>query len=196
MAEKKYLVWGYLAVAVAIVIAVLLAEKDKVEIGISEGFAPFAVIYIVAQAVERFIQPFTNLTAKAEEKTQAKSALAEARGTRALALVGNRIDTAVTEERKVIDEQKKLETIQADRALAFWALATVLSLLICGLLELGLIQSIAKVTGTDGDIPGWFTDVDVVLTGIAIGSGTKPLHDLIAFIQNTKQKTEPATGQG
>lgn len=196
MAEKKYMVWGYLAVGIAIVVAVLLAEKDKVEIGISEGFAPFAVIYIVAQAIERFIQPFTNVTAKAKEKTQAKSALAEAKGTRALALVGNRIDTAVTEERKVVDEQKKLETIQADRALVFWALATVLSLLICGLLELGLIQSIAKVTGTDGDIPGWFTDVDVVLTGIAIGSGTKPLHDLIAFIQNTKQKTEPATGQG
>src|SRR5438477_102182 len=37
------------------------------------------------------------------------------------------------------------------------------------------------------DIPA---EVDMAVTGIAIGSGTKPLHDLISNLQKSKEKKE------
>jgi hypothetical protein len=176
-AEKSYVIGAYVAVGVSILVAILLSEKNDVAIEVGEGFAPFAVIYIVAQAIERFIQPFTGFTVKAAEKSEAKAALAE----------------GGTEAGKAAAEKKRLEVIEADRAVAFWAVATCLALVICGALELGLIQSVASVSGdAGGAVPKWFNDIDVVLTGIAVGSGTKPLHDLIAFIQNAKQKADPA----
>jgi hypothetical protein len=33
-------------------------------------------------------------------------------------------------------------------------------------------------------------EVDLVLSGLAVGSGTKPLHDLISNLQKAKEDTE------
>jgi hypothetical protein len=187
--ELKYVIAGYLLVGAGIIAAVLLAKKNDITIGVSEGFAPFAVIYIVAQAIERFIQPFTGFAVKAEDKTKTRNELAAS----VTALQSGASAMGVTAEATTaVAKQRDLEQIQADRAMAFWALATFLALVICGALELGLIQSIAKVTGAEGgEPPQGFLYLDVVLTGIAVGSGTKPLHDLIGFIQNKKEAAAP-----
>jgi predicted ribosome-associated RNA-binding protein Tma20 len=190
LAPDPIYMWGaYAAVIVVAAVAVWLASKNDLTIGISEGFAPFAVIYIVAQAVERIVQPLTYLAGKPAEKAKAKQALTEAKTELALK-AAEPAATATT----VNTQQKKLEVIQADRAILFWAIATCLALLVCGLLDLGLIQSIAHVTDGADEVPDWFDRADVVLTGIAVGSGTKPLHDLIALVQNAKQKNDPAAG--
>lgn len=191
-----YIAGGYIAVVVAAAVAVLLASKNDVTIGVSEGFAPFAVIYLVAQAIERGLQPFTYLLGKAEEKGKAKEHLRVAKSSRSIAFAMEESGPALNAADKIVDEQKKLDVIVADRAILFWAIATVVSLLVCGLLELGLIQSIAKVTGDSGEPPNWFRYTDVIVTGVAIGAGTKPLHDFIAFVQNAKQKSEPGAGNG
>jgi hypothetical protein len=193
-AEAKYVIGAYALVAIGVVAAIVLAEKNEVTIGVSEGFAPFAVIYIVAQAIERLIQPITGFTVKAEEKSKATTKLATAKGKHAVALIAGDPGLAQAEAGKTIEERKKLKVIQADRAVAFWGLATLLALLACGALELGMIQSVAKVTGKSGGVPDWFNDLDVIITGIAIGAGTKPLHDLISTIQSSKQKADPVVG--
>ncbi|HST69536.1 MAG TPA: hypothetical protein VLI94_07750 [Solirubrobacterales bacterium] len=187
--QKKYLKKGYQAVGAAVVAAFLLEEFVDVTIGISEGFAPFAVIYIVAQAVERLIQPFTTFTVKAQDKSQAVSELAKTRGARTLALRAANLDLLDEKTDEAVEKEKELAQINADRAMTYWAAATAIALLICGLLGLGLIGSVATLSG-----PWWVDNLDVVITGIAIGAGTKPLHDLISFIQNKKQKTETAAG--
>jgi hypothetical protein len=194
--DANYLIGSYIAVGVTAVVAGLIALKNDVTIGVSEGFAPFAVIYLVAQAIERGLQPLTYLTGKATEKSEAKEQLRTAKSSRSIAFVMGQEGPAQTAAEAVGVEQKKLDVILADRAVLFWAIATVVSLLVCGILELGLIQSIAQVTGDEEGVPNWFQSADVVITGIAIGAGTKPLHDFIAFVQNAKQKTEPGTGQG
>lgn len=164
-----YLIWGYGFVAVAIVAAILLAEASDVKIEVGEGFAPFAAIYIVAQAIERFIQPFTTFTAEAEQKgeKQVKS-----------------LTASTAEEKKAGGTE--LAAIHSNRSMAYWAAATVLALLVCGALGLGLIHSVAHLTGGKG----WTEDLDVVITGIAVGSGTKPLHDLISFIKSAKENSQ------
>ncbi len=167
--QLGYLLWGYGLVGAAIIFAVLLAEASDVKIEVGEGFAPFAAIYIVAQAIERLIQPFTTFTVGAEGKEVKKRNLL----------------TAVETEKKK-EEQQGIEAIHSDRSMAYWAAATVLALLVCGALGLGLIHSVAHLTGGKG----WTEDLDVVITGIAVGSGTKPLHDLISLIKSGKENSQ------
>lgn len=62
--------------------------------------------------------------------------------------------------------------------------------MISAILGLGLIQSVALVNG--GHPSDFFRAVDVVITGIAIGAGTKPLHDLIEVVQETKKEKKKA----
>lgn len=189
--------FAYALVAVAGFVAVKWAEESDVVIEAAEGFASFAVIYIVAQAVERLVQPFTYFLGKAGEKKEAEKGLAGAEKDQVRALLEEDPNRAVTAAAKKAEEEEKLEGIQASRALLFWALATAISLLVCGRLGLGLIQSVAEVTGgDDGGVPDWFRNWDVIITGLAIGAGTKPLHDLISFVQSKKQEAGRSSATG
>lgn len=184
--EKKYFLWGYGAVAAAAVLALVFSWISNVNIEASEGFAPFAVIYIIAQAIERVLQPFTTFTVGAQKKSEAKDALKKAKSKRAAALTLQEAGTAAAETDKAAAEQATLEQLHADRSMVYWAAATSMALLVCGALKLGLIQSVAHLTGGGGLV----RDIDIIVTGIAVGSGTKPLHDVISVIKNTKQKSE------
>jgi len=188
--ELKYVVGGFAVVVICACGAIALSMKNDITLEVSEGFASFAVIYIVAQAIERLIQPFTGFLVKAKEKTEVRNDLATSANTlRALQIRKEAPpETPAEEAKEAVSKERELEQIQADRAMMFWAAATGLALLVCGALELGLIESVADVSGA-GD---WFRCMDVVITGIAVGSGTKPLHDLISFIQNKKQASKPA----
>lgn len=185
--------FAYVLVAVAAFVAVKWAEESEVVIKAAQGFASFAVIYIVAQAVERLVQPFTYFLGKAEDKKEAEKGLSGAEKEHVRALIEEKPEAAVAAADEKAEKEKILEGIQASRALLFWALATVISLLVCGRLGLGLIQSVAEVTGGEDGVPNWFRNWDVVITGLAIGAGTKPLHDLISFVQGKK---EEAGGSG
>lgn len=196
LVETKYVYGAYILVAVGGAIALWLSHRHEVTIEVTEGFAAFAVVYIVAQGVERFIQPLTHLLGKPQEKKAAKGELAVANGNRTLALMEEDGPRATIEEGKAIGARKALDVIQAERAVLFWAIATFVALVACGALDLGLIGGVADVTGagdTD-EAPQWFRDVDVLVTGVVIGAGTKPLHDLIDLIQSKKEKADPAAG--
>jgi hypothetical protein len=176
---------AYGLVVVAAVVAVKWAEKSDVAIKAAAGFASFAALYIVAQAVERLIQPLTYLVGKADQKKEAEKDLTDAKK----AVLEGSSGSATTAATTTVKKEAELEAIQAHRAILFWAIATAISLIVCGRLGLGLLQSVAEVTGSDGGgAPTWFRNWDVVITGIAVGAGTKPLHDLISFIQSKKEE--------
>jgi hypothetical protein len=171
--DRSYIKGAYFVVAGAIVVAVILTILIHAPaIVVGEGFAPFAVIYIVAQAIERLLQPISESKGKAEEVKVVKTNLKAAKES--------------GETTKEAEEEKRLAYRENERAVFFWAAATTIALLVCGVLGLGLIESVAEING--GKVPGWFEALDVVVTGLAIGAGTKPLHDLIGVIQNTKSK--------
>lgn len=67
-------------------------------------------------------------------------------------------------------------------ALWIWMIATVIALLLCGWLGLRLLHAIGLT-----EAPVF---IDLLVTGLAIGGGTKPLHDLISNIQKTKEQKE------
>lgn len=73
---------------------------------------------------------------------------------------------------------------KANRAVLISALAFVLAVLLCENLGLYLLQAVGAT-----DVSG---NLDVVITALAIGGGSKPLHDLIKSIEKVKE-TPPAT---
>jgi|GEM_PF-2275430 len=62
-------------------------------------------------------------------------------------------------------------TEQERRTISLWALACAMGIIISWYLNLGLIH---QTTGAVLPYP-----LDPILTGLAIGSGTKPLHDIL-----------------
>jgi hypothetical protein len=57
-----------------------------------------------------------------------------------------------------------------------WSLATLLALLACAWFGVLLLTAMGVQ-----DVPRWF---DLLITGLVIGAGTKPLHDLISMLKN------------
>lgn len=157
-----------------------------------EGFAVFAPLYIAAQAIERFLEP---LAALINVTTGEKSALKAARAHKARleALPANdpqrTLDQLAAADTAITQAEHALAKAKAERAIPLWAAATVLGLLVCAILGLGLVEAIAKERPTSE----FLRTVDVLLTGLAVGAGTKPLHDLIARIEKAKDNADAAT---
>jgi hypothetical protein len=182
---------AYGVVAVAAVVAAFIDSKIDLTIKIGADFVVFSVFYIVAQATERLVEPWMNKV-KAEEVKTKKEAAKKATQRTALAVKAG--DTAEAEA-AAADESRAHEDLaetQGERAVIAWAMASVFALVACGLLGLGLIEAVADVTGSSDDV-AWFRRADVVLTGLAVGAGTKPLHDLISRLEKAKQNADPAT---
>lgn len=97
------------------------------------GVSVFALFYILAQAIERTLEPAS--------------------------------------------DSGLLGTDKDEKRLRMWAAACFLAMLACGGLGIFLLHAVGLST-----VP---PAVDIGITGLAIGSGTKPLHDLIANIQKS-----------
>jgi hypothetical protein len=157
-------------------------------------------LYILAQALERVTEVITYLIPgigainnKTKDKAisardaalqRAVSALSPAAGAAQPAAdeeqpAAGAAQTAATEAAK---EQANVNAIRDNRTLFLWGLNVGLAAVCCGLLGLFLLDTI----GVDGVFP----IVDIFVTGLVVGSGTKPLHDLISNIQKAKEEKE------
>jgi hypothetical protein len=72
-----------------------------------------------------------------------------------------------------------VDRARAARGVIMWGLATGLSTILASAAGFCLLRMIAANSSWNG-IPMW---VDAVVTGLVVGSGTKPLHDLINRVQ-------------
>jgi hypothetical protein len=99
--------------------------------------------------------------------------------------------------------QAELDQRRVDKAVAYWALASGLGLLLSATMGLYLLH----IVGLRGDglaaDGSWASGIisaagvrhmlDIFVTGLAIGGGTKPLHDLISNLQAAKDnKKDPS----
>jgi hypothetical protein len=103
----------------------------------------------------------------------------------------------------VAKKQATVEQRRANRTVVLWAVASVLGMALSGVLGLYLLHAVGlqddligldgRVTGSLGSAAGVRHALDLLVTGLAIGGGTKPLHDLIQNIQEAKnEKKDPA----
>jgi len=137
-----------------------------------EGISVFAVMYIFAQGLERLMDPILSLYGGKKEALKARDeASAEANKAHA---ASNLVKLANAEE-EVTQERANL-------AILAWGLASFLAMLGSGFLGMYLLRAVGLSSA-----PAW---LDIPLTGLAIGGGTKPLHDLVKSVEKSKEEKE------
>jgi hypothetical protein len=148
--------------------------RDPAPLVPAAGISVFAPLYILSQSIERLLEPFVASLGQVEvegtmqTKPAAKEKVFEA-------LVADDADTAATWQRIV-------DRIRRNTGVITWAIASFIGMVVCGVLGILFLRA----AGFEGTPPA----VDVVISGLAVGSGTKPLHDLISSIQKAKEERE------
>jgi hypothetical protein len=143
-------------------------------IGVAKNYVPYAAVVAATAALERLLEPLSQVLMPT---TTAKSTAAKSK-TAAQADGANPQKTAADVQPKVeqaASDQADVETLRSNRAVLFWAIASICGLGISGGFGLFLLQSIAT-----GHVNSF---LDLAVTGLTIGAGTKPTHDLITSLQ-------------
>jgi hypothetical protein len=172
---------GVAAIVVVVGYAVSIVIWSGVRaapIRVASDSGVFALMYIAAQATERLLEPISAFVLDPEHaRDQMEVALADAMNAPEDA---NLLQAAA-------DAREHFEQRQRVRAFVLWAAATVVGMLASASIGLYLLAGIA----TDHRPPA---PVDILVTGLVIGGGTKPLHDLISRIESSKQRAQQPAG--
>ena len=162
------------AVAVASVLSWAAFKLfDPTPIKVTSTYVPLAGFIIVATALERLLQPLSLFffgTDGVPDPAPAANAAASAGAdsTRPTAEVQQLAQTAA-------DAKAKVQQRKEERTIVYWAIASCIAMVIAGCFGFMLVASIASTPVN--------TFFDIAVTGLAIGAGTKPLHDLFTSIQ-------------
>jgi hypothetical protein len=144
---------------------------------VAAGVSVFALFYISAQAIERLLEPFASLDPVKKRLVKVR----DAANAKAIADggAGGTADLAA-------EAQAALETWRANRAAVLWASATILGMAASALLGTYFLAAI--LVGSTAPM-----ELDILVTGLAIGGGTKPLHDLISRIESSAARVQDST---
>lgn len=197
-------VWGTFAgaiIAAGIGAVIFIASDPNLHLD-PEGFAVFAPIYVAAQAIERLLEPIAGrynttedekktVKEKREKKILAEQAVAAMTSAAALGVGQPAIAQAETDLTTASAEEEAatqaLEKKRGERKLLFFFLASALSCVLAGVLGLGLYEAMSTQK-----LEVYLGAIDVAVTGLVIGAGTKPLHDLIARLEKSKENADPS----
>jgi hypothetical protein len=138
------------------------------------GVSILAILYILAQFDERLIDPFSNT--KHFGHLDQDGAGHKAAGHKAAG------DSAGDRTNSDADKYKQA------RIASMWCLASDVGVILC-YLTVGLLQ-VTGILSTPSSNLGHLGDA--ILSGITIGAGTKPLHDLINLFDNS---SNPKSGR-
>jgi hypothetical protein len=136
----------------------------------------FGLLIIFAAAVERLLEPFTQWMPGTKQRArleQVTAAMVNGHPMASLADVAN--------AKAAVDRAVK------NKSVLTWGLATGLATVVSSAGGFYLLRSLG-VDGSTSPILPW---ADALLTGLIVGSGTKPMHDWLARLQGTK---DAATG--
>lgn len=192
------IIWAVFAV-VGVVVAAFVADAVAPDAAFpsqelpaaAEGLTLFALFYVAAQAIERLLEPFSSfLLPNQDKKKEADEAVAGAKKAKAdAAKTGTdaNVDKAESELEKAAKAKAKLAARNRHRAILFWGIATVVGIAVSAGMKLYFLQKAGI-----GNSSRWW---EILATGLIIGAGTKPLHDLIEFISSKKEGAEKAEGR-
>jgi hypothetical protein len=131
----------------------------------------YAGLVVFSAVVERFLEPIAQWIPGARARNDYENTVAAmANGHPAVTL------------REVAAAKARQDRSQANRTILMWGIATGLATVASGASGFYLLHMIAAPDWTV-DIPSW---VDALVTGLVVGTGTKPLHDLITRAQGAK----------
>jgi hypothetical protein len=131
---------------------------------LATGFNPFALLFVMALAIERVIQPFAPFlgpNSAIPKKHLHAMRIAKPDDTKAIA-----------------DAQAALADARNQTAFVTWGVASGLAAILAAALHITLLRTM--ISGNGG--PQFW--LDLLLTGLIVGAGTKPLNDLWTRLQN------------
>ncbi|HUZ26963.1 MAG TPA: hypothetical protein VMV07_24695 [Streptosporangiaceae bacterium] len=165
-----------LAVAVA---AVLMWEAyhswiKPAPIHFLTGYVPYAGVVFMTAGLERFLEPLSQVLLPNEP---AKQAAAFSRSRAQATGADPAADRAAVASKAAEAANKQAEADQRRtlRTIVFWVIASVCGMGISGGFGFFLLQSVSATPVN--------SFLDLAITGLTIGGGTKPLHDLITTVQ-------------
>ncbi|WP_432987278.1 hypothetical protein [Dactylosporangium sp. CA-233914] len=150
------------------------------EIHLPDATALFGVLFAFATAVERILEPFARFMPGQHAKGELEKAVAN--------MANKYHDATLDDLIQVAHAKSMVDRGRANRGLISWGIAVALATVASSSGGLYLLHSIAG-DGWQG-IPVW---IDAIITGVVVGSGTKPLHDVISKVQKNKEKSEDTT---
>jgi hypothetical protein len=135
----------------------------------------YAGLVVFAGAVERILEPFSNLFPGTRARSEYESTVA--------AMVNGHPATSL---RDVAAAQARVDRSISDRTVLLRGVATAIAAIVSAASGFYLLHMIAAPDWVT-NIPRW---VDALITGLIVGTSTKPLHDLINRAQSaTRPKT-------
>ena len=183
--EPRFLAWATVAIVVGVIVGTLIYDHWSKAIAFTPptGVGIFALFYIMAQVIERVQEPVapylgtapSDVPGARTNKPQAKAALEKAVAT-ALA------NPSDANARAAADKKRTTDQIRANLTVLMFGTSAFLSMIMSGYLKARLLQTV----GVQG-IVSW---VDILVTGLAVGAGTKPLHDLISNISSSSEEKQ------
>lgn len=191
-AERRAIVGGYALFGVGILITGIAALVTVIPDGRpGTAFDVFALLYIFAQSIERLIEPISRFVAGTGTGADGKerSNKDEAKDKRATAINAALEATDAASKKQAVDEaaaaQKAIDQARANAVYWMWGVATLLGILAAAAFGVRMLAAV----GVAAPLP----ILDVWVTGVIIGSGTKPLHDLVERIRLPKEEKDQET---
>ena len=157
------------------------------------GVSIFAVFYLLAQFDERIVEAFANWdvfgynpyqsNGNGGQAAAAKQAGGKKTAAKKTGDPPEEEDPDADAKDKETNKQKKTQndSLKHARVVSVWCLASAIGILMC-YVTVGLLKTIG-VTFTFSTIGGHYWDA--IISGILVGGGTKPLHDLINLFDNS-----------
>jgi hypothetical protein len=154
-----------------------------------DGLTIFAGLYVAAQAIERLIEPLSKVVLRKEpaegEAAGAKDAARNAVSTM-LQADASPTNEAIAAVQALLDVAAKADAavkrIYRFRVVVFWLLASVVGVFASAVMKLYLLNRVGIANPSRVS--------EVLATGLILGAGTKPLHDLIELISAKKSTSE------
>jgi hypothetical protein len=140
-----------------------------------DTMSTFAALFVFTTAVERVLEPFSRWMPGRADQQRYEQAIAD-------------MDNGVPGAMNAAAHYKAaVESARASRGILMWGLATCAAAVLSAGSGFYLLRILAENPTWNG-IPPW---LDALVTGLVVGSGTKPIHDVITRFQN--QAASPQT---
>jgi hypothetical protein len=134
---------------------------------VGDPMITFATLFVMAAAVERVLEPFSRWMPGQAEQGRYEKAVAD-------------MDNGVAGATHAAAHYKAaLDSARASRTVLMWGLATLVATLLSAGAGFYLLRSISADAGWHG-VAAW---ADALVTGLIVGSGTKPLHDFLSRVR-------------
>ncbi|MGE5830846.1 MAG: hypothetical protein ACM30G_21140 [Micromonosporaceae bacterium] len=138
------------------------------------GMSVFAALFVFAAAVERLLEPITRWMPGRGEQQRYEQAVAD---------MENGVPGAT---QAVAQHKAAVDRARASRGVLMWGLATGVATVLSAAGGFYLLRMINVDPSGWSVVPPW---LDALVTGLVVGSGTKPLHDLINRVQRQNSVT-------